>query len=227
MVSYSKKIYKSVKMAVIAFLTILFVTSCDEHDAIDNGIHVGYVLCNDHSTMSVDKYLAQDRLTAVAVIFAEATEQHPTLAVMLEDNPALQYTDSLGMELGTSSSETAYDGFQNTSNMQNAYDAKSRHGSPLADYVYRSHKYGQSDYIPSVAEIRKLVISIPAVNKAIERIGGTPISTEGKNGWYWTSTSVESNPQSQAWLCSMSTGGIIETPQDEYPVSRGIVALNY
>ncbi|MGM9778501.1 MAG: hypothetical protein ACI3ZD_09240 [Prevotella sp.] len=227
MMSYLKKTYKSVMVAFFAALTLLSVTSCDEHDAIDNGIHIGYILCSDHSTMSVDEYLAQDRLTAVAVVFAEATEDHPTLAVMLEDNPALQYTDSLGMDLGASSSQTAYNGFQNTSNMQNAYDPKTFHGSPLADYVYRSHKYGQSDYIPSVAEIRKLVVSVSAVNKVIERIGGTPISTEGKNGWYWTSTSVEANPQSQAWLCSMSTGGIQETPQDEYHVSRGIVALNY
>ena len=226
MMNYLKKIFKGITVAALSALTILTPMSCDEHEAIDNGIHIGYILCNDHSTMSVDQYLSQDNLKAVAVVFAEATDEHPTLAVMIEDNPPLAFCDSIGMSLGCSSDINAFDGFQNTSNMQNAYDEKNQKGSPLANYVFRSHMYGQSDYIPSVAEIRKLVTATPAVNKILERIGGKPISTSGENGWYWTSTSVEANPQAQAWLCSMSTGRIQETPQDESHSSRGIVALN-
>lgn len=223
---YLKKIYKSLSAVFLAALTIIIPTSCDEHEAIDNGIHIGHILCNDHSTMTVDQYLSQDKLKAVAVIFAEASDEHPTLAVMVQDNPQLAFCDSIGMSLGCSSDKNAFDGFQNTSNMQNAYDEKTQKGSPLANYVFRSHEYGQSDYIPSVAEIQRLVVATPTVNKILERIGGQPISTSGKGGWYWTSTTVEANPQAQAWLCSMSTGRIIETPQDESHSSRGIVALN-
>ena len=226
MMNYLKKIFKGMSVAVLTALTIIIPMSCDEHEAIDNGIHVGYILCNDHSTIPVDQYLSQDNLKAVAVVFAEATDDHPTLAVMIEDNPHLAFCDSIGMSLGCSSDINAFEEIQNTSNMQNAYDERNQKGSPLANYVFRSHIYGQSDYIPSVAEIRKLVVATPAVNRILERIGGKPISTSGESGWYWTSTSVEANPQAQAWLCSMSTGRIQETPQDESHSSRGIVALN-
>lgn len=225
--SYLKNIFKTFPVVILSLLISSAMVSCDEHEAIDNGVYVGHILCNDHSTMSVEDYLAQDRLKAVAVVFAVANESHPTLAVLLEDNPPMQFADSLGMSLGCSSDIGAYNGFSNTSNMQNAHDAKTGYGSPIADYVFRSHEYGQSDYIPSVAEIRKLAASLPVVNPVLERVGGDPISTSGSRGWYWTSTTVSANPQSQAWLCSMSTGGIQETPQDEYHVSRGIVALNY
>ena len=133
--NYLKKTFKKMSVVALATLTILTPLSCDEHEAIDNGIHIGYILCNDHSTMSVDQYLSQDNLKAVAVVFAEATDEHPTLAVMIEDNPPLAFCDSIGMSLGCSSDINAFDGFQSTSNMQNAYDEKNQKGSPLANYV--------------------------------------------------------------------------------------------
>ena len=55
MMNYLKKIFKGISVAALAALTILTPMSCDEHEAIDNGIHIGYILCNDHSTMPVDQ----------------------------------------------------------------------------------------------------------------------------------------------------------------------------
>lgn len=92
--------------------------------------------------------------------------------------------------------------------------------------MFHFHSGGQSDYIPSVAEQRLLVKSAAYINGIIEKLGGIPID-KTDDTWYWTSTEVKENPGYQAWLCSTTGGGIIETPKTEIHKVRAIVRINY
>ena len=209
--------------AALSMLVISY--SCDAYHPSDNAIHVGYVLCDDHSCLSPEVYFAQSKHKGVGVVFAEQTEEHPMMAVMLSEVHDV-FCDSLGLVNGTSGSLTAFDGVANTRAMQNSFNSETGKGSPLAMQVYRSHQGGQSDFIPSVAELRLLVASVRKINPIIERLKGTPIALEG-DCWYWTSTEVNDNKGSQAWLCSAANGGIIETPKTDSHKARAIVQLNY
>ena len=231
--------------------SIFLFTACDEHEAIDTGknIHVGYVLCDDHRIMSVEQYEMQSAVKAVGVVFAGQTDQHPPLAVMIDQvgfTHSDKFAEKLGIKQDTSCSLDTFDGFLNTVAMQSGtYSEKESYWtdedgstysdtftyalSPMAQQAFRSHEFGQSDYIPSVAEMRLLVASLPTVNPIIERLGGQVISTDsdGGNCWYWTSTEVKENPSNMAWLMSSVNGGIQQTPKDEIHLFRLILALNY
>ena len=54
-------------LGVLSALSLLAV-SCDEHERIDNDIHVGYILCSDGQVVSPD-YCEQSGKEAVAVVF--------------------------------------------------------------------------------------------------------------------------------------------------------------
>lgn len=214
---------------IFPILLLLFFSSCDDHDRLDSNIYTGYVLTDNHDAMSYDDYLSQDASRAVGVVFATATVDHPMMAVMLDEVDNIKFADSLGIDQGTSGDLAAYDGFTNTVALQNSYNEKTGKGSPLGDIAFRRHLFGQSDYVPSVAEMRLLIASLSIVNPIIEKLGGTPISKESSGGscWYWTSTEVSVNKARQAWLVSAVNGAIQETPKDEGHSSRMIVSLNY
>lgn len=214
---------------IFPVLSALFCSSCDEHEHLDTDIHAGHVLTDSHETMSYDAYIHQDRSKAVGVVFAPATDSHPSLAVMLDELNPIQFSDTLGEDQGTSGDMTAYDGFLNTVAMQNSYNEKTSTGSPLGNIAFRHHQFGQSDYVPSVAEMRLLISSLSVVNPVIEALGGVKISQESTEGscWYWTSTEVSANKARQAWLVSAVNGACMATPKDEYHPSRMIISLNY
>lgn len=199
---------------------VLGLVSCDNHEKYDTSIRVGYILCDDHSCMDIESYCKQDEKKATGVIFAEATEDHPALAVNIKEIEG-QFCDSLGMSNGTSCDEEAYDGFTNTISMQHSYDKETDHGSPIAMSMLNFHANGQSNYIPSLTEMRLLIISAKAINPIIQRCGGTPIDTTG-DCWYWTSTEVKEDSSIQAWLCSSVRGGKMPTKKDEAHKFRAI-----
>lgn len=208
-----------------AFLFIFSLTSCDDFQPTDRKIHVGYILCNDHSCLSPEQYFSQSTLQAVGVVFAEQTEEHPLMAVMLQELNDV-FCDSIGMSNGTSGSLTDFDGLSNTRAMQKSFNTGTKKGSPLAMTLYTFHANGQSDYLPSVAEQRLLNNSARIINPIMEKLEGTPIAFEG-DSWYWTSTEVSDNSGFQAWLCSSVNGGIIETLKSERHKARAIVQIHY
>ena len=233
-------------MSLVAIGSMASFNSCDEHEPFDNSIHVGHVLLADHRTMSMEDYETQSGAKAVGVVFAAQSGNHPTLAVLLDQPSPDCFAEQLGIAQGTSCSLEAHDGFTNTVSLQagtyseteSRWDAEDsamvqytnmRDLSPLGQQALRSHEFGQSDYIPSVAEMRLLVASLPTINPIIERLGGTPISTmpDGGQCWFWTSTEVKENPENMAWLMSAVNGGIQQTPKDESHPFRLVVALNY
>lgn len=220
----------------ILVLSGMMVTACDEHEFLDTDVHPGHVLCADGSMLSEDEYLSQPKtakVRAVGVVYSEIQEDGSFLAVLLEDGVPVAFCDSVNMKQGTSCSVTAQDGFDNTCSLQNTRDAKTHHGSPLGDMVFSSHVYGQSDYIPSVSEARLLFASRHRVNGTMTLLANNDstlnvnlLDTSGEiSGWYWTSTEVESNPGMQAWLFSMATGVIHETPKTEAHPFRAIVRV--
>lgn len=220
-----KKTYISIFCGLLAILFQGLLVSCDEHEPMDYGIHVGYVLCDDHSCMDTTTYFSQTSKKEVGVVFTEATEEHPAMAVMLNEFQEA-FSDSLGVSQGTSMNIEAYDGFTNTIAMFNSTDQDTGKGSPIAQEMFHFHSKGQSDFIPSVAEQRVLIRNAPSINPLIMRLGGQPIDLS-EDTWYWTSTEVKENPGYQAWLCSSVNGGIIETPKTMRHKVRAIVNLNY
>lgn len=83
-----------------------FMTSCDNHEPYDPDLHIGYVLCDDHTCMDTATYFNQSKRKAVGVVFAEKTKDHPVLAVNLEETSGM-FCDSIGMENGTSGDITS------------------------------------------------------------------------------------------------------------------------
>lgn len=222
-----KSVIKGITHPVLSMMLMIaitiFSTSCDNHEPIDRDIHVGYVLCNDHSCMDTASYFNQTKRKAVGVVFAEKTDEHPALAVMFDEVDEV-FCDSVGMVNGTSTDVTSFCGFKNTVAMYNSYSAETGKGSPLAMEMINFHANGQSDYLPSVAEQRLLASSSRVINPVLERLGGTPIALEG-DCWYWTSTEVEDNPGVQAWLCSADNGRFLATPKTQRHKARAIVEI--
>ena len=222
-----KSVIKGITLPVLGMIQMIAITilstSCDNHEPIDRNIHVGYVLCNDHSCMDTTSYFNQTKRKAVGVVFAEETDDHPALAVMFDELNEV-FCDSVGMVNGTSTDITSFCGFKNTVAMYNSYSAETGKGSPLAMEMINFHANGQSDYLPSVAEQRLLASSSRVINPVLERLGGTPIALEG-DCWYWTSTEVEDNPGVQAWLCSADNGRFLPTPKTQRHKARAIVEI--
>lgn len=222
-----KPVIKGITHPVLSMMLMIaitiFSTSCDNHEPIDRDIHVGYVLCNDHSCMDTASYFNQTKRKAVGVVFAEKTDDHPALAVMFDELNEV-FCDSVGMVNGTSTDITSFCGFKNTIAMYNSYSAETGKGSPLAMEMTNFHANGQSDYLPCVAEQRLLASSARVINPVLEKLGGTPIALEG-DCWYWTSTEVEDNPGVQAWLCSADNGRFLPTPKTQRHKARAIVEI--
>lgn len=222
-------------------LSVLSLSSCDEHEPIDLDIHPGYVLCNDGRIVPESSF-DPEKHDAVAVVFAPfVKDKHPVLAVLLDEIDFVQFADTLAFDQKTSGDITAYDGYTNTVSLQttlierdslvvpgNKADPENYYKSPLGLMAFRSHYYFQSDYVPSVAEMRLLYQHLPKVNEMIKKCGGTPISQSPDNAgcWYWTSTEVSENKLNQSWLISMSDGSIHKAPKTNRYNARLIVEYN-
>ena len=200
-------------------------TSCDEHrDFLDTGMKIGHVLCTDGNVMSFQQYEVSDK-EAIAVVFHTNTDteiEGEGYAVYLHDLYPEMFADSIGVAQKTSADLTAFDGNENTFNMFST----SGMGSPLAKSVFDLWRYGQSAYIPSVAQMRLLHISKQYVNPIINKCGGEPLPDEAGECWYWTSTEVEGQETAKAWLYSMGSGSLQETPKDQAHKSRPIITIN-
>ncbi len=229
-----KKIFSL--LPVLSGLLFAFsVSSCDEHEVEDLSIHPGHILCNDGTVMSASDFLSSAHKLPVAVIFTEQLKEddHPTryLAVTVNELPCLPLCDSVNMVQGTNTDINALSGDINTVALQNSYDSRTRHGSPLADCVFAGHIYGQSDFIASAKEMKLLYYQRSMVNSVLRRINekfpgyADVLYTDATDScWYWTSTEVAANPGKQAWLFSMPSGSLRETPKVEPHAARAVVS---
>lgn len=221
-------------------MTVLMLSSCDDHYALDADVHNGYIMLSDGRIIRDTDYDPSCH-TAVAVVFAEKTDEHPVLAVMLDECSSVAFSDTLSFVQGTSCKIDAFDGYVNTVALQgtvikrpgvvnenNASDPANYYKSPLGLLAFRSHYHGQSDYVPSIAELRLLFRERDKVNAIIRLCGGTPISDSAVGGgcWYWSSTEVSENAGNQAWLISMTDGSIQKAPKTNSYNARLIVEYN-
>ena len=206
-----QNIFRKVSRFVPVLVAAVAVTGCDAHiDVPDTAVRPGHVLCEDGTALSYTEY-QQSREKAVAVVFD--TRQHEGAegngyAVYLWDITPQAFADSLGIAQGTSADLAAHDGNANTFAL---YETKET-ASPMAEAVFDLWCYGQSAYVPSVAQMRLLYTIRETVNPVIEQCGGDPLPLTDGDCWYWTSTEVAEQETAKAWLYSMGSGAIQETP---------------
>ena len=204
----------------------ILLTSCDAHiEFPDTTMQPCHILCTDGKVVTLDQCEAQGK-SPIGVVFyfnqSGSNEHEGTgYAVYLWDITLEMFADSLGTKQNTSASLTKYDGNSNTFAIYNTRDM----GSPLADAVFAIWEYGQSAYIPSVAQMQLLYQAKASVNAYIERCGGDPIPDEPDECWYWTSTEVSGQETAKAWLYSLSSGALQETPKDQAHKARPIITL--
>ena len=215
-----KELYKI--MGIMAIATSLM--ACDEHrDFLDTAMKPCHILCTDGKVLSVSDF-EQSNKQAIAVVFHvnhdEDTEGNG-YAVYLWNLESLAFADSIGVKQNTSADITAMDGFENTFALLNTKDTS----SPLAKKVFDLWKYGQSAYIPSVAQMRLLYHAKEQINPVIKMCGGDTLPVAADDCWYWTSTEVNEQETAKAWLYSMGSGAIHDTPKTQAHQSRAIITL--
>ncbi len=215
---------KTILFSLLGILTIL-LSSCDAHkDFPDTSMRPTHILCTDGKVVSLADYRSSDK-KAIAVVFHvnhNADIEGNGYAVYLWDIDPVAFADSLNVSQGTSADLTAFDGNTNTFSIYSTTDT----GSPLADKVFDIWQYGQSAYIPSVAQMRLLYSAKSTVNPIIEECGGTPLPDTPDDCWYWTSTEVSGQQTAKAWLYSMGSGAMQETPKTQAHKARPIITLN-
>lgn len=202
----------------------VIVGSCDAHrDLPDMGMKIGDILCTDGSVMGYERYEESEK-EAIAVVFHIDSDEGnggDGYAVYLKDIRPEMFADSIGVAQKTSVDLTALDGNENTFAMFSA----SGIGSPLANSVLDLWRYGQSAYIPSAAQMRLLYTAKEHINPIMERCGGERLPDDADGCWYWTSTEVEGQEAAKAWLYSMGSGALQETPKDQAHRARPIITI--
>ena len=140
-------------------VTAVLCAACDAHiDVPDTAVRPGHILCEDGTALSYVQY-EQSGKRAIAVVFdtehREGTEGNG-YAVYLWDIAPAAFADSLGVAQGTSADIEALDGNMNTFAL---YDTRET-ASPMAEAVFDLWRYGQSAYIPSVAQMRGVCVAV-------------------------------------------------------------------
>lgn len=157
---------------IIAVAAVLTLAACDAHiETPDMTVRPGHVLCDDGTVLSYELYQTSGK-RAVAIVFDTGkhgdTEENGR-AVYLWDIAPKAFADTLGVEQGTSADTEAFDGNTNTFAL---YDTRET-ASPMAEAVFDLWCYGQSAYIPSVAEMRLLYAAREVVNPVLENAAET------------------------------------------------------
>ena len=210
-------------IAVITALTLGLVGCDGHHNPLDTSMKVGYILCTDGKTRSYEDYTTSGKEAIGVVFYVNHGEDMDGTgyAVYLHDLAPEAFADSIGVAQGTSADLSAYDGNENTFALYDTDDVS----SPMAMQVFDMWRYGQSAYVPSVAQMRLLYVAKEFVNPYIEACGGDLLPDEADGCWYWTSTEVEGQETAKAWLYSMGSGAMQETPKLQKHKVRAKVTL--
>jgi hypothetical protein len=215
---------KSIKTFIYSMTLLITVVSCDEHrDFPDTAMKPCHVLCTDGKVTTYETCNELGK-TPIAVVFNinQSEKMEGTgYAVFLHDLYPSAFADTISVKQNTSADITAYDGNVNTYKMFTTKDVE----SPLAESVFSVWTYGQSAYIPSVAQMRLLYESRCLINPIIIKCGGDPIPEAPDECWYWTSTEVKGQETVKAWLFSLGSGALQETPKDQAHKARPIITL--
>lgn len=218
---------KILKSLVILFIISggIFLSSCECHhfDEPDPQMSVGDILCTDGSVLTLNEFVEQKK-EPVAVVYNVNPDLNSEIvgyAVFLNDIADEAFADSLFVYQNTSKNIYELDGNENTYAIFKTEDVK----SPMAMPVFDLWTYGQAAYIPSVAQLRQLQEVHNYINPRIEALGGESLSNDPDECWYWSSTEVEGQEDLKAWLVSMNSGIIHETPKDQKHHCRPVVTI--
>lgn len=211
----------------LSVLTVgIMLASCDAHDDHEpekaETMQICDIVCSDGSVVRYDEYKTSHK-TATAIVFYvndKGFGHGKGYAVCLDEIRDAAFTDSIGVKQGTSCSTTAYDGNSNTYALFN----NKRFSSPMAVSVNEHLAYGQSAYIPSVAQMHLLYNVKQYINKCLNACGGT-ILPDTPEGWYWTSTEVEGQAEYKAWLYSITSGSMLETNKLQSHRVRPVITI--
>lgn len=210
---------------VLTLMAAALLAACDAHiEEPDTAVKVGHVLCTDGKSLSYESYEGSGK-EAIAIVFYLNRDPETAgngYAVYLHDLPAEAFADSMGVAQGTSADLTAYDGNENTFALYDTQDVS----SPMAMQVFDLWHYGQSAYVPSVAQMRLLYAAKGLINPFIAACGGDPLPDEADDCWYWTSTEVEGQETAKAWLYSIGSGAMQEPPKIQAHRVRPIITIN-
>src|SRR5574344_567985 len=182
--------------SILAVAATVLLTACDEHqDFPDTAMKVTHILTTDGKVLPYETY-EQSCKQAIAVVFNVNQREE------MEGNGYAVYLWDIAPEAFADSIGVE----QDTSCDLTAYDGNKNtfalYGttdvkSPLAERVFDMWRYGQSAYIPS----------------------------EDDDCWYWTSTEVEGQATAKAWLYSLGSGAIQETPKWQPHKARPIITI--
>ena len=201
------------------------LTSCDgHHPEPDMGMKVGDILCTDGQVLDFASFEKSGK-EGIGVVFHVNTNpdiEGRGYAVYINDLHPVAFADTIGIKQGTSADVYTFDGNENTYALMSQRNV----GSPMADAVFELWRYGQSAYVPSVAQLRLLKESRTFVNPRLEAIGGESISDTPDRCWYWSSTEVAGQETVKAWLYSLSQGAMQETPKTQTHKVRPIITIN-
>lgn len=193
------------------------------HEEPQADFRVGQVLCTDGSVMPLCEYIKTDSKDAVGLVFYVNNDpeiQGRGYAVYLHDIDEHQFAAELGYSQGTSRDLLAYDGNENTFAVYSCGEVQ----SPMAEAVANLWTYGQSAYVPSVAQSKLLAAQRTFLNERLAALGGDPLPDEAEGCWYWTSTEVDGQETDRAWLFSMN-GAFQETPKNQAHKIRPVVTI--
>ena len=208
--------------AIIAALLATIFVACDEHrDFPDTTMKTCDILCTDGKIVRFNDLASGDKSPIAVVYHINQSEdmEGTAYAVYLWDIMPEAYSDSIGVRQNTSASVTAFDGNSNT------YAMFASGFSPAAEAVFDMWRYGQSAYIPSVAQLRLLYAAKSTINSFIKQCGGDAIPDDPDECWYWSSTEVEGQETAKAWLFSLASGALQETPKEQVHKIRPIITL--
>ncbi|MCE9238051.1 hypothetical protein K0G90_14735 [Bacteroides thetaiotaomicron] len=205
----------------------LMLTSCHcEHEEVTgylSSLQVGNVVCSDGNILPMDRFKQSEKVPVAIVFHVNRSPDADNFgyAVYIHDMELLAFADSLGIDQGTSASLTDEDGNENTYSLFNNDEVQ----SPMAVRTFDLWSYGQSAYIPSVRQLSYLFAVRYQINECITEVDGTPINLNPGECWLWSSTEVEGQKENKAWLYSMQSGIIQETPKDQKHKFRPIISL--
>lgn len=205
---------------------------CDHFEEPSDEFKVGWIVCTDGQVMPFCDYIESDK-TGVAIVYnvnSDHTSEIAGYAVYLNDTKPVAFSDSLNVAQGTSADIFALDGNENTYAIYSTEDV----GSPLADVVFDLWTYGQSAYVPSVAQLRQIhnMKNYPlngrpedTINTRLLQIGGDILPDAADDCWYWSSTEVSGQQDAKSWLFSMHSGALHETPKNQAHKLRAVITL--
>ncbi len=214
----------------LSLLLSLCACNCEHNTEPQPPFNVGWVVCTDgeivpYCTYTQNKDQYKVPIALVYWVNPDYSADIAGYAVYLNDLDPAAFSDTEMESQGTSTDIRAFDGNENTWTLH----SNEKINSPLAQNVFSIWQYGQSAYIPSVGQLALLFQAKNnkerKLNERLAGIGGDPLADEADYCWYWSSTEVAGQEAGKAWLYSMHSGTIHETPKLQEHKSRPIITL--